>query len=399
MSRIILFTGKGGVGKTSVAAAHARKAALMGKETLIVSADMAHNLSDLFEMSIGREVTQIAQKLYALEIDPYYEMEHNFYSMRNAFEKLIPSMQIEKGDSELSDLSMFPGMEELFSLLKIQDLYESKRYEIIIVDCAPTGETLSLLKFPELLSWYMEKMFPIGKVAMKVLRPIGKQFFKIELPDSKAMNDIEKLYVKLTELQVLLKDSEVTSVRLVAIPEKMVVEETKRNYMYLNLYNFNVDGLFINRILPKKIDSPFFKEWVEIQATYIEELENVFGSIPISYVKWYDIDINGMKSLDQLVMDVMTEENIFKVRNIKPNEVYQKNAEGYLLTVNLPCVNKEDIKMHESGNDIILRIGNFKRCIPVPDILRNYSVSAAKLKEDTLTIQFILQEGDTTYES
>lgn len=399
MSRIILFTGKGGVGKTSVAAAHARKAALMGKETLIVSADMAHNLSDLFEMSIGREVTQIAEKLYALEIDPYYEMEHNFHSMRNAFEKLIPSMQIEKGDSELSDLSMFPGMEELFSLLKIQDLYESKRFEVIIVDCAPTGETLSLLKFPELLSWYMEKMFPIGKVAMKVLRPIGKQFFKIELPDSKAMNDIEKLYVKLTELQVLLKDSEVTSVRLVAIPEKMVVEETKRNYMYLNLYNFNVDGLFINRILPRKIDSPFFKEWVEIQATYIEELENVFGSIPISYIKWYDIDINGIKALDQLVIDVMTEDNLFEVRNIKPNEVYQKNAQGYLLTVNLPCVNKEEIKMHESGNDIILRIGNFKRCIPVPDILRNYSVSAAKLKEDTLTIQFILQEGDTTYES
>ncbi len=399
MNRIIIFTGKGGVGKTSVAAAHARKASLMGKETLIVSADMAHNLSDLFEMPIGKEVTKIAEKLFALEIDPNYEMEHDFRSMMNAFDKLLPNMQLENGDGDLGDLSMFPGMEELFSLLKIQELYESKRYEVIIVDCAPTGETLSLLKFPELFSWYMEKFFPIGKVAMKVLRPIGKKFFKIELPDGKAMNDIEKLYVKLVGLQALFKDREVTSIRLVAMPEKMVVEETKRNYMYLNLYNFNVDGLFINRILPEKIDTSFFKEWVEIQAVYVEELENVFGNIPIGYIKWYEIDINGMKALDRLVKDVMTEDNLFEVRNEKPNEVFEKNTEGYLLTVNLPCANKEDIKMHEAGKEIIIRIGNFKRNIPIPDTLRNYVVSSAKMKEDALTIQFILQEGDTTYES
>ncbi len=398
MSRIIIFTGKGGVGKTSVAAAHARKAALMGKNTLIVSADMAHNLGDLFEMPIGKEVTEIADKLFALEIDPNYEMEHDFSSMMNAFDKLLPNMQEESGDGDIGDMSMFPGMEELFSLLKIQELYESKKYDVIIVDCAPTGETLSLLKFPELFSWYMEKMFPLGKLALKVLRPIGKTFFKIELPDGKAMNDIQKLYVKLVGLQELFKDRDVCSIRLVAMPEKMVVEETKRNYMYLNLYNYNVDGLYINRILPEEIDSSFFNEWVEIQATNIEELENVFGNIPIGYIKWYDIDINGMKALDRLVEDVMTEENLFEVRNNKPNEVYEKNTEGYSLTVNLPCANKEDIKMHEAGSDIIIRIGNFKRCIPIPDTLRNYVLSSAKMKDDAIVIQFILQEGDNANE-
>lgn len=397
MSRIIIFTGKGGVGKTSIAAAHARKAALMGKKSIIVSVDMAHNLSDLFEMPIGREITKVEQGLYALEVDPDYEMENDFQAVMSAFDKLIPSLTREEGkDGDPGDLSMFPGMEELFSLLKIQALYESGEYDVIIVDCAPTGETLSLLKFPELLSWYIEKLFPIGKVAMKVLRPIGKKMFQIELPDGKAMNDIERLYVKLTELQRLMKDKEKVSIRLVAIPEKMVVEETKRNYMYLNLYNYNVDGLFINRILPKEVDAEFFGEWVRIQASYIQELENTFGCIPISRVKWYDSDINGLQQLDRLVQDVMTEENLFEVRNNRPNEVFEKNSDGYSLTVHIPFAQKEEVKLHETGSDIILRIGNFKRCIPVPDALRNYCVVSAKMKEEQLVIRFEPSEREET---
>lgn len=389
MSRIIIFTGKGGVGKTSIAAAHARKAAKIGKETLIVSADMAHNLSDLFEVTIGREITRIDDNLSALEIDPYYEMEHNFQAMMNAMKKIMTFSPDEKGDKEYDDFSMLPGIEELFSLLKIQELYESNQYDVIIVDCAPTGETLSLLKFPELFSWYMEKLFPIGKVAMKVFRPIGKAFYKMELPDSKAMNDIEKLYVKLMELQILFKNREITSIRLVAIPEKMVVEETKRNYMYMNLYNFNVDGLFINRILPEQADETFFAEWMELQAAYIEELAAVFGAIPITHIKWYEIDMNGMEALDRLVQDALTDDHVLDVRVVQSNEIYERNQEGYLLTVMLPCVKKEEIQLHESGNDIIIRIGNFKRSIPVPDTLRKYTVSSAKMEEEVLRIQFV----------
>lgn len=396
MSRIIIFTGKGGVGKTSIAAAHARKASIMGKKALLVSADMAHNLSDLFETPIGRNVTEITKNLYALEIDPYYEMEHDFRSILNAFEKFLQSQKKEGADEDIGDISILPGIEELFSLLKIQELYESKSYDLIIVDCAPTGETLSLLKFPELFSWYMEKMFPIGKLAMKLLRPLGKTLFKIELPDGRAMNDIEKLYVKLIELQTLFKNHETTSVRLVCMPEKMVVEETKRNYMYLNLYDYHVDGVFINRILPDEIDTVFFKEWIELQKKYTEELEMVFGSIPIYYIKWYDIDINGIESLDRIVKDVMTEDTLFDVRTDKPNEVYEKNENGYLLKVNIPCVKKEEIKLHEADKDIIIRIGNFKRCIPLPDSLRNHTVESAKMEEDVLNIQLIGKEREVS---
>jgi arsenite-activated ATPase ArsA len=391
MGRIIIFTGKGGVGKTSVAAAHARKASLQGRKTLIVSADMAHNLSDLFEMPIGREITKIDENLFGLEIDPEYEMEHNFRNLMRAVEKMLPDKGGEYG--ELDDLSMFPGTEELFSLLRIQQIYEKGEYEVIIVDCAPTGETLSLLKFPELLAWYMEKFFPVGKFAMRILHPVSQKLFKIELPDTKAMNDIEKLYLKLLELQEMLKNRETCSIRLVTIPEKMVVEETKRSYMYLNLFNFNVDGIFINRILPADMKIKFFDEWLELQNHYISELEQVFGELPINKVKWYDIEISGKEALDRLVNDVLTEDNPLEVRKVVMNEEYKKTKEGYLLKVYLPFVKKQEVIMHEADRDLIIRIGNFKRSIPLPDVLRKYEVSGAKFEEDYLQVQFLPKES------
>ncbi len=396
MERIIIFTGKGGVGKTSVAGAHARKAAAQGKKTLLVSADMAHNLSDLFEMPIGREITRIDGQLYGLEIDPEYEMEHNFSHLMAAIDRLLKFGEGQKEEPE--DLSMLPGLEELFSLLRIQQIYESREFEVIIVDCAPTGETLSLLKFPELFSWYMEKLFPIGKAAMRVLHPVSQKLFKVELPDGKAMNDIEKLYIKLVQLQELLKNREISSIRLVTIPEKMVVEETKRNYMYLNLFNFNVDGIFINRILPVDLKLEFFDEWQKLQANYIHELEQIFGALPIYRIKWYDIEITGMKSLDRLIHDALMQDNLLEVQTTLRNEEYEKKKEGYLLKVYLPGAVKEEILLHETGSEVVVRIGNFKRSIPLPNALRKYQVSGAKIVDNYLNIQFLPIEGGISNE-
>ncbi len=393
MKRIIIFTGKGGVGKTSVTAAHARKASMEGLKTLLVSTDMAHNLSDLLECSIGREVTKAADHLYALEVDPTYEMTHDFSAMMQAFEKLM-SFQREDGSDSLELLEMFPGIEELFSLLKIQLLFEKGDYDLIVVDCAPTGETLSLLKFPELLSWYMEKLFPIGKVAMKVARPISKTVLNLELPDGKAMNDIERFYCKLGQLQALMKNPEICSVRLVTVPEKMVVEETKRNYMYMNLYGFHVDGVYINRILPENVDNSFFSEWLKIQAHYIEELEGLFGEIPIHRIPWFDIDLNGMESLDRVIESALKEQNLFEIREIRSGEVYEKTAEGYLMSIYLPGIEKTDLVMHQAGNDLILKIGNVKRNIRKPDVLRDFSVGSAKFQDNLLKVSFVKEDAD-----
>lgn len=387
MGRIIIFTGKGGVGKTSTAAAHGVKAAQTGLKTLIVSTDMAHNLSDIFMTKIKEETVKVMDNLYALEIDPNYEMDKYYNSISTAFKNMLPNIEEEDNES-LEDMVVFPGIEELFSLIRIKELYEKNIYDLIIVDCAPTGETLSLLKFPELLSWYMEKFFPIGKVALKVLRPISKAVFKIDMPDKKAMNDIEKLYINLIRLQELLKDREICSIRLVTIPEKMVVEETKRNYMYLNLYNFNVDGLYINRIIPEEVDNSFFTEWKSVQKLHLEELKSVFIDIPNFQIKWYESDINGLEGLNRIVIDSLQREGIFKVLKTTQNESFIKLEQGYLLEISIPFANKTDFDLYQSDTEVIIKIRNFKRNIPLPDVIRKYSIASAKLQDEKLSIIF-----------
>ena len=387
MGRIIIFTGKGGVGKTSTAAAHSVKAAKEGIKTLIVSTDMAHNLSDIFEKEIKEEPVEVIENLHALEIDPNHEMEKHYGNISKAFKNMLPNLSEENTES-LEDIVVFPGIEELFSLIKIKELYDENIYDLIIVDCAPTGETLALLKFPELLSWYMEKLFPIEKIALKVLRPISKIAFKLEMPDEVAMSDVEKLYAELGKLQELLKNKDICSIRIVTIPEKMVVEESKRSYMYLNLYNFNVDGLYINRLIPQDIENNFFDKWKQLQNKYLDELHAVFGEIPTYKIKWYEVDINGIAGLERIVNDSLDNKDLFKVLKKSQNEIFEKTDTGYRLEVYIPFAEKTDFDLFESGTDIIVKIGNFKRNIPIPNVIRKYSISSAKLENEKLSIVF-----------
>ncbi len=384
MSRILIFTGKGGVGKTSIAAAHARKSSLEGQRTLLVSTDMAHNLSDLLQHPLGKSIVTVAKNLDALEIDPGHMMDHEFKDMKQAILNMMSTSLLSTPG--LNQLSILPGMDELFSLLKILELYEKGIYDRIIVDCAPTGETLALLKFPELLSWYMEKFLPVGKVALRVLSPLSKAIYKIELPNKAAISDIERLFMKLISLQELLKNEKVTSVRIVAMPEKMVLEETKRNYMYMHLYNFHVDGLYLNRILPKDLDNAFFNEWIQLQQAYMDEYEMVFGEIPIYKIPWFDTDLNGFMGIDQIVKGPLALDTLFDLQPRFESEIYEKVSGGYILRLRLPFVEKADLNLHESHTDLIIKIGNFKRSIPKPSALRHCEISIASLDDGSLTI-------------
>lgn len=390
VKRIYIFTGKGGVGKSSVAAAHAVKSAGEGKKTLLVSTDMAHNLGDIFEQELGKETKTILPNLDAYEIDPEYVMENDFSAVTNYLASLFP----EAEDGSMQNMGMIPGMEELFSLLKIADLYRREDYERIIVDCAPTGETLSLLKFPELLSWYMEKFFPVGKVAVRMLAPVSKAAFQVEMPNKNAMNEIERMFLKLVELQELLKDRAVTSVRIVTTPEKMVVEETKRNYMYLNLYNFNVDGIYINRILPKDLDNEFFAQWISIQKDYVACIKESFAALPVYEIPWYDEELRGERAIRRIVEDVLADRDVFAVKNITEREYFEQTKEGYQLKVFLPYAEKENIDLYQAATDLVIRTGNFKRSIPLPNTLRSYMVAGAKLEGGILRIQFEKGSGE-----
>lgn len=390
MKRIYIFTGKGGVGKSSIAAAHAIKSAGEGKETLLVSTDMAHNLGDIFEKRLGKEAENIMPNLDVYEIDPEYVMEHDFSNIMDYLANLLS----EEGNCSKQDMGMIPGMEELFSLLKIADIYNRGGYERIIVDCAPTGETLSLLKFPELLSWYMEKIFPIGKVGVRILAPISQAVFKVEMPNKNAMNEIEKMFLKLVELQELLKSREITSVRIVTAPEKMVVEETKRNYMYLNLYNFNVDGIYINRILPKDMNNEFFTQWLLIQEKYIDYLKECFAALPIYGIPWYDEELRGEKAIRRIVEDVLDGKEVFEGRNITERESFKQTGNGYNLEIFLPYAEKESIDLYQSATDIVIKAGNFKRNIPLPNTLRSYTATGAKFENGKLCVRFGKGSGE-----
>ena len=385
MKRIYIFTGKGGVGKSSVAAAHALRSADEGKKTLLISTDMAHNLCDIFEKQLGRDIETALPNLDLYEIDPQYVMENDYEEIFNYIGNLMKTGE----ETNIQDMGMIPGMEELFSLMKISDIYAEGKYERIIVDSAPTGETLSLLKFPELLSWYMEKLFPIGKVGVRVLSPVSKKLFKVEMPNKNAMNDIEKLYMKLMQLQDLLRNREVTSIRIVTTPEKMVVEETKRNYMYMNLFNFNVDGLYINRILPADIDNGFFDQWIDLQREYITCLKETFAALPIYEIPWYDEELRGVQNVRRIVDDVLEDISVFESKTITERESFEETEDGFRLKVYIPGADKKDIDLYQAATDIVIKTGNVKRNVPLPNSLKNYIVSGAKFEDGKLNISFV----------
>ena len=384
MKRIYIFTGKGGVGKSSVAAAHALKSAEEGKKTLLVSTDMAHNLCDIFEVKLGKEIENVRPNLDLYEIDPQYVMEQEYAEIFHYLGSLLGSGE----DVNLQDLGMIPGTEELFSLLRIAALYEGGTYDRIIVDCAPTGETLSLLKFPELLSWYMEKLFPIGKVGVRVLAPMSKKLFEVEMPNKNAMNDVEKIYLKLIGLQDLLRNREVTSIRIVATPAKMVVEETKRNYMYVNLYDFNVDGLYINRILPADVGNDFFDQWIVLQREYVQSLKETFSALPITEIPWYDEELRGVENIRRIVDDALTGKDVFTARVITERERFEAVEGGYRLMVSLPGADKSCVDLYQASADIVIKAGNFKRNIPLPNTLKSYVITGAKFEEGCLEVTF-----------
>ena len=385
MARLILFTGKGGVGKTSVASAHAVKSAGEGKRTLLVSADMAHNIGDMFGKPVGKDPVLLAENLYGLELDPD-TLAEEFPAAFRAFEKLAAPGRTF-GESRGAGL-MLPGLENLLSLLGIKKLQESGEYDRILVDCAPSGETLSLLRLPEMLSWYMEKFFPVGKTMVRVLAPVSKLRFRAELPDREAMNEMEELHRELVRLERILRDGENSSVRLVCIPEKMVVEETKRLFMYLNLYGYRTDGVYINRVIPEEADNPFFAGWRETQRQYREELKRVFFGLPVKEIPWYPGEILGRESLRWLAEDVLAGPDIFSLRAKNEGEMYEKVPGGYCLLLSVPGAALEEIRVQSHDLDLDIILPGAVRRIPLPDVLRGITPSEVTFRDGKLSVRF-----------
>lgn len=382
--RVIIYTGKGGVGKTSMAAATACKIAKNGKKVLVMSTDQAHSLGDAFDMKIDKEPMKIAENLYAMEIDTVYESEKSWGNLKDYFKQLLTM----KGGSgiEVEELLVFPGLEELFSMFKILEVYESGKYDTIIVDCAPTGETLALLKYPERLSGMINKVLPIKRAGVKTVGPAVERVMKIPMPKDNVFDDIEYLMDKMQRLQNLLLNKEVVSLRVVTTPEKIVINEAKRNFTCLYLYHYNVDAIIVNHIYPAKAMEGYFNKWIKLQEEALQDIKESFSEVPRFYVELQQQELRTLDVLgkvgDTIYGEINPDDVLFK------KEIYSIDNEKNCLKIYLPFADKGELRLEQDKNELIVGVKNESRKFPIPSEFTKKDIVGAKFEEGYLNILF-----------
>jgi len=392
MSRIILYTGKGGVGKTTLAAATGIQSAKRGHKTLVVSTDAAHSLRDSFDMEIGPEPTKVMENLYAQEIDVYYSVDKYWGRLVGYIQSLFSWMAVD--DIIAEEFSVFPGMEEVSCFLWVYSHYMDKDFDVIIVDSAPTGETLKLLTLPDVARWWLVKVFPIERKLLKVVRPAMKVVSDMPLPEEDTYDAIEDLFDRLDSIHKIFSDPDITSIRLVLNLEKMVIKETQRAYTYLNLYGYPVDSVIINRTMPEELDHPFFDEWKKFQHVYRKEVKELFSTIPILEAPLSSKEVLGVDSLiefgDRLFAKKDPTHIFYKG---KPYEIAKKDG-VYSIVFTLPFVSKEEVKLHQVADELTIQIENQRRNIFLPKFLAKLTVDNANLEDGILTVTFEKPTGE-----
>ena len=384
--RVILYTGKGGVGKTTIAAASALRSAELGYKTIILSTDSAHSLGDSFDLSLGDKPQPIASNLWGQEPEVSQTIERNW----GTIQRWISAILAWRGMDEMvaAEMAVLPGMEELANLLYIVEYYRSRKYDVIVVDCAPTGEALRFLAFPEIMHWWMKKLFPIHRKAASLARPLIRGLLDIPIPDDEVFASAENLFSELDEIQAVLSDQDVTSVRLVVNPEKMVIREAQRTFTYLNLYGYLTDLIICNRVIPDKVNDQYFSAWKESQSKYYKVIEECFAPLPISTIPLLEQEVVGIPML-KIIADALYREedptNFFFQGQI---QYLLKENEHYILTLSLPLIEKGDISLMQSGDELIIRVGNFKRNIILPHTLVGFTATGARFEGSKLEIQF-----------
>ncbi len=360
--RIILFTGKGGVGKTTVAASTALKAAKEGKKTLIISTDPAHSLSDALDIQLSPEPTEIAPNLYAQEFDVYYSMQKYWNNMRNLMNTIFRWKGVKNVVAE--ELSVLPGMEEASAFLWLEKYYNEGTYDVIVIDSAPTGETLTLLSLPQVAKSWMTKAFSRKNLAVKTVTK-GVKFFT-GVPLDKGLEEMDELFQKLESIQKVFLDPEVASIRIVTNPERMVIKEARRAYTYLQLYGYNVDAVVINRILPEEKVGEAFKYYLTSQKKYIKEIEESFNPLPILKVQHQGREVFGLDQLKAISSSLYEEKQAAEVLYVdKPFEVIE-NENGYFFKTRLPFVGEEEIELKKFGDELVIDLGNRRRSLMLP---------------------------------
>ncbi len=386
--RIILFTGKGGVGKTTLAAATALYSAKKGYRTLIISADAAHSLSDSFEIQLSNQPQKITPRLFGQEIDALREIENKWGEIKSYLVDLFSSQGLETIEAE--EMSIFPGMEELFSLMEIRNYHKSSDYEVIIVDCAPTGDTLRLLSAPEVTSWYLKHIFPIQRTAAKAVRPVASRVLPFPFPEDKVFAAMKNLTTQLAEMKEILSDMQKTSIRLIINPEKMVIKEAQRAFTFFSLFGYAVDLIIVNRILPPEVQDVYFKKWKTTQAKYLQMIKESFSPLPILFSDLFTQEIVGKELLLNMAEKVYGKKDPTRLFFTKNPIRIEKADSGFDMFLHLPFVDKQELDLSQKGEELYIQVGGYKRNILLPQTLLNFSIKEAKFESKKLKISFRL---------
>jgi arsenite-transporting ATPase len=388
--RVILMTGKGGVGKTSVAAATGLRCAELGYRTLVLSTDPAHSLADSFDLELEHAPREIRPNLWGAELDALLELEGNWGAVKRYITQVLQARGLEGVQAE--ELAILPGMDEIFSLVRMKRHYDEGEYDVLIIDSAPTGTALRLLSLPEVSGWYMRRFYKPFQSISVALRPIVEPIFRpiagFSLPDKEVMDAPYEFYQQIEALEKVLTDNTQTSVRLVTNPEKMVIKESLRAHAYLSLYNVATDLVVANRIIPEEVQDPFFQRWKENQQQYRGEIHENFHPLPVKEVPLFSEELCGLNALERL------KETLYKDED--PTQVYYKETtirvtqekNQYSLELYLPGIPKNQINLSKNGDELNITIGNHRRNLVLPQALAALQPAGAKMEEDYLKIYF-----------
>jgi arsenite/tail-anchored protein-transporting ATPase len=384
--RTILYTGKGGVGKTSVAAATARRCAAAGMRTIVLSTDPAHSLSDSLEAELGPEPTEVGPRLFGQEVQAQREMERHWEAVQDWLGELLAQRGVDQISAE--ELTVPPGMDELFSLLQIKRHHETEEYDAIVVDCAPTGETLRLLSFPDVASWWLEKVFPWEKRVVAAARPFARTFLDVSLPSEAVFDDVQRLVHNLVAMNGILRDRSSTSLRLVMNPDRMVIREAMRTFTYLNLYGYLTDAVVVNRLFPADVEGGYFAAWRGVQQEHMELVRSAFSPVPILQAPFFDQEVIGPEMLDRLGDELFDGHDAGAVLYEELSQELVADNGSATLRLPIPFAEKGDIELKKIGLDVVVRVGGQKRTIILPPAMAAYRPRAARFESGALEVHF-----------
>jgi arsenite-transporting ATPase len=390
--RILLFSGKGGVGKTSLAAATGLQLSKLGYRTLVMSVDPAHSLADAFDLEMGLfdaktgDPLPINDHLSIQEVNIQKEIKRHWREISAYVVSVLRTTGIS--DVEAEELAILPGMEELSAMMYVNQFRREDRYQAIVLDCAPTAESLRFISMPTTLDWYMKHIFPFQRGLLKAVRPLANRVSPVELPTDNYFANIADLFGKLDGIPELLEDPRTTSVRLVTNPEKMVLRETQRAFVYFSLHGLTVDGIIVNRVLPEEVTDAYFQEWRASQAKVLKEIEAYFAPAPVKRVPLFNHEVLGRERLEELARSLYSDdEDPAAVTRTEAPYTFEKMEGYYAVRLKLPFAVKGEIGLFKKGDELVVEIGTLRRHIGLPTSMASLSPSKARLENKILTVE------------